>query len=165
MKNKRRVRIILLVVILVGIASFGAWCYLRPTLAASNSFTASGTIEATSVRLSPEISGVVTELNSAEGQEVKAGQVLAKINDATAQTQYAQTKAALESAQESLALAQANYALVSANNTAEQRQSAISAAELEVVNAKQALQALTDNAPLTIANLQHEIAAAAKAAG
>ena len=129
MKNKRRVRIILLVVILVGIASFGAWRYLRPTLAASNAFTASGTIEATSVRLSPEVSGVVTELNSAEGQEVKAGQVLAKINDATAQTQYAQTKAALESAQENLALAQANYALVSANNTAEQRQSAISAAD------------------------------------
>ena len=90
----------------------------------------------------------MTELNAAEGQEVKAGQVLAKINDATAQTQYTQTKAALQSAQENLALAQANYALVSANNTAEQRQSAISAAELEVVNARQALQALTRQCPV-----------------
>ncbi|HEX9090755.1 MAG TPA: biotin/lipoyl-binding protein, partial [Anaerolineales bacterium] len=105
-KNRRTILIVLLV--LAAIAA-GAWYLARPTLAARSGITASGTLESTQVRISPEVSGAVVEISVREGEDVKAGQVLAKLNDATAQTQYRQAQAALKSAQENLTLAKSNY--------------------------------------------------------
>jgi HlyD family secretion protein len=135
-----------------------SWYYLRSSAAANGAVVASGTIETSTVRISPEVSGMVMEIGVTEGQEVKAGQVLAKINNATAQVQYSQVQAALQSAQESLALARANYDLVAANTALEQRQAAISAAQMDVVNATQALQALYDNANVNASQLSETIA-------
>ena len=99
------------------------------------SLTASGTIEATQVKVAPELSGQVAEVLVKEGDPVQAGQTLVRFDDAMLQTQLSQARAVL-------AQAQANYDLVAAGLTAEQRQSAITAAELEVTNAQQSLDTL-----------------------
>ena len=142
MKNNRRLRIVVIAVVVIGAIVAGAWYYMNAKATSTNALTASGTIEATSVRLSPEVSGMVTELLVEEGQSVTAGQVLAKINDANAQTLYDQTQAALQSAQENLNVAQSNYQLAVANASDEKRQAAISGAELEVTNARVAVKAV-----------------------
>jgi HlyD family secretion protein len=158
MRTNRRSRIIIGVILLAVIIALGSWYYLRTTAAANGAVIASGTIETTQVRISPEVSGIVMEISITEGQEVQAGQVLAKINDATAKVQYSQVQAALQSAQESLALAMSNYDLVAANSAPDQRQVAISAAQMDVVNASQALQAVYDNASVNAAQLSDTIA-------
>jgi HlyD family secretion protein len=159
-KNRRIIMIILLVLVVVAV---GAWYLVRPTLAARNEITASGTIESSQVRISPEVSGVVKAINVKEGANVKAGEVLAKIDDAIAQTQYQQAQAALKSAQENLALSKSNYDLVAANTAPEQRKAAIEAAKLDVINAQQALQALYDNAGVNKAQAQDSVASLDKA--
>jgi HlyD family secretion protein len=163
MKNKRRNRIILIgLVVLAGAAAI-AWYYMNASATAAGELTASGTIEANSVRLSPQVSGLVKELLVAEGDSVKAGQVLAKIDDSTAQTQYAQTQAALQSAQDSLRLAKSNYALAAANASDEKRQAVLAGVQLEVTGAQQALQTLNDRADLAHAQAEQAVAAADKA--
>ena len=163
MKNNRRFRIGVVALVILGVIGAGAWYTMNASAIASRDLTASGTIEADSVRLSPQVSGTVLELLASEGQPVKAGQVLAKIDDATAQTQLAQAQAALQSAQESLKLAQSNYALVVANASDEKRQAGLAAAQLEVTSAQQALQTLFDKADLARAQAQQALAAADKA--
>ncbi len=79
----------------------------------AQALTASGTIESRSVSISPEIGGRVIELAADEGQQVKTGQELAKLDDAALQATHAQ-------AQASLRAAQANYDLLAAGSTAEQ---------------------------------------------
>jgi HlyD family secretion protein len=159
MKTNRRLRVIVLVVLGLAIAGGAAWYYLQTNAKASGPVTASGTLQATSTRLSPEVGGVVTEINAAESQEVKTGQLLAKINDLTAQQQLSQAKSALASAYDNLSLAQSSYDLVVINNSDEQHQSAVTAAQLDVTNAQLALKALYDNADLMASQTLQEIAA------
>jgi HlyD family secretion protein len=164
MQKKRSIpRIVWIIVLLAAAGAAGLWWWNNSAQASADHISVSGTIETTQVRVSPEVNGVVIELNVAEGQEVKVGDVLAKIDDTTTQIQYSQAQAALQSAQENLALAGSNYALVEANTSQEQRQATISAAEMEVLNAQQALQTLSDNAPVNVAQMQQAIADAAKA--
>src|SRR5579863_2214997 len=59
-------------------------------------------VSSVDLNLSFQASGVVTEVNVAEGDQVKAGQVLATLNQSSA-------KANLTTAEGSLAQAQANY--------------------------------------------------------
>jgi len=115
MKTITRVIIILIVVALIGAGGFYLWTHSAQ--ASSNQLTVSGTLETTTVRISPEIGGVVVDLTAAEGQQVKASQPLIKINDATAQAQLAQAQAALQAAQ-------ANLAMLKSGATPEQLQEA-----------------------------------------
>jgi multidrug resistance efflux pump len=75
--------------------------------------TATGTVESTEVTISPEVGGRVVEVNALEGDPVKAGQVLVKLDDTLLQAQLRQATAALKAAQ-------ANYDLLSAGPTTEQ---------------------------------------------
>lgn len=63
----------------------------------TNSVEANGTVIASeSVELHPEVSGRLTYLNIPEGTTIKAGTVIAKINDADLQAQLTKTKVALD---------------------------------------------------------------------
>jgi multidrug efflux pump subunit AcrA (membrane-fusion protein) len=75
--------------------------------------TASGTVEATEVVIGPEIAGKVLEVSVDEGDTVRAGQTLVKLDGAllTAQLRQAET---------AVAAAQANYDLLAAGPTDEQ---------------------------------------------
>jgi len=130
--NPKRIIPVLLILALAALA----WWYFRGpgAVAQSGELTASGTIEATQVTISPEFGGKVADISVQEGQEVQSGQELVRIEDKLLQAQLDQAKVAL-------AVAQANYDLVAAGPTPEQRQLAVAAAELEVTQAQQAVAA------------------------
>lgn len=69
--------------------------------------TASGTLSALEVPVAPEVSGRVIKVNVAEGDTVKAGDVLFQIDDEILQAQYDQAKAAADAADATLTAAQA----------------------------------------------------------
>lgn len=153
--NPRKVAPIILLLALISATAY--WYFTSPgAQAESGALTASGTIEATQVTIVPEVGGRVVEVLVDEGQIVQAGQVLVRFDDALLQAQ-------LKQAQASLALAQANYDLVAAGMPEEQRQVAIATAELELLNAQQALDALYDNAEVAQAQAQQAVAKARQA--
>ncbi|RME39144.1 MAG: HlyD family efflux transporter periplasmic adaptor subunit [Thermoflexia bacterium] len=105
-----------LLALLVALA--GAWA-LSPSLrewasslfgqaqARSPEITASGFLEAETIRLAPEVGGRIVEIAVAEGEEVTAGQILVRLDDRIARAQVAMAEAGLEVAQARLALARA----------------------------------------------------------
>jgi multidrug resistance efflux pump len=152
--NPRRIIPVLLLILVAS----ATWWYLNRETTAANSavLTASGTIEATQVQLSAEVGGRVMLVNATEGDHASAGQVLVQLDDSLLQAQRQQAESAVR-------LAQANYDLVAAGTPPEQQGAAVAQAELELVNARQALQDLFDLAELAAAQVQQEIAAIDKA--
>ena len=147
--NPRRIAPI---VLLIAIAGGAIWYFTQGRNSGSNgALAASGTIEGTQVVIAPELSGRLLEVLAQKGDTVAAGQVLVRFDDALMQAQLSQAQATLHQAQ-------ANYDLVSSGPTPEQRQLAIASAETELTNARQALQALYDNAGLTEAQSSQNIA-------
>lgn len=145
------------VILILALAAAGLWFFNeRQASADTGALSASGTIEATQVEIAPEIGGRVTAVLAEEGQPVQAGQALVRFDDRLLQAQLVQAQAALS-------LAQANYDLVSAGVPQEQRQAAITAAELELESARQALQTVDDQASLASAQAEQQVAAADKA--
>jgi len=140
--------------IFLALLATAAWFYFGGGSAKAEvgDLAASGTIEALQVMVAPEVSGQIAEVLVQEGEAVQAGQVVARLNDSLLQAQ-------LEQAQAALALAQANYDLVAAGLVAETQQAAITAAELELTSAQQALQNLYDTAGLARAQAVQNIAA------
>jgi multidrug resistance efflux pump len=118
--------------------------------------SASGTIEATQVEVSPELGGRVAEVLVREGEPVQAGRPLVRFDTALLQAQ-------LEQAQASLELAQRNYDLVASGTPQEQRKAAMTAAQMELESAAQALDDLNENAGLARAQAEQRVAAADKA--
>lgn len=92
---RRRSRLILLTVAVVLLVVFGASFLLRDRQP-SGVLRASGTIEATSVDVSFQISGKVAEVLGREGQPVKQGEVLARLSDEELQARVNQIKASLD---------------------------------------------------------------------
>ncbi len=81
-------------------------------LAACNSaspeaITASGTLSFTEIAIAPEVSGRVTAVHVSEGETVKAGDELFRIDDEVLKAQHDQAKAAADAASATLAAAQA----------------------------------------------------------
>lgn len=148
---------ILPVVVLVGLAAFAIW-YLTSARAGQENgpITASGTIEAVQINLASEVGGKVSQVAAQEGERVEAGKPLVQFDDALLKAQLVQARAAL-------AQAQANFDLIAAGPTEEQRRLSVTAAQLELLAAQQARQALDDNAALMAARAQQEIALAEQA--
>jgi HlyD family secretion protein len=147
--NPRRIAPI---VFLIVITAAAVWYFASGQGGSSNGpLKASGTIEGTQVVIAPEIGGRVREVLVQEGDMVQTGQELVRFDDSLLQAQ-------LRQAQASLHLAQANYDLTARGPTAEQRQLSITSAEAELLSARQALQALYDNAEVNQAQLQQSIA-------
>ncbi|MBP1704259.1 MAG: HlyD family secretion protein [Chloroflexi bacterium] len=139
------------------LAAAGYWYFeLRPAQQSTGALSASGTIEASQVQISPELSGKIMEVMVSEGDRVQAGQELVRLDQTLLLAQLEQARAAQ-------AQSQANYELVAAGTPAEQRQAAIAAAELELTSARQALQTLYDTADLARAQAEQAVAAADKA--
>lgn len=72
---------------------------------------ASGTIEAVNVNISPELAGKVKEVLADEGQAVKAGDPLLRLDDSLLAAQRAVAAAQADTARASLASAETNYNL------------------------------------------------------
>jgi multidrug resistance efflux pump len=69
--------------------------------------TASGTLQAEETRIAAEIGGRVTQVLAEEGEPVKRGQVLVRLDDAVLQAQRAEADQAVQAARANLALARA----------------------------------------------------------
>ncbi len=115
--NPRRLIPVLILVILVIVA---AWWYFIQSRSAnsSNVLSASGTIEATEVRLSGELGGRILKINVNEGDYVKTGDVLLEFDSALLESQQAQAKASLESTKSNADAAQSNAVAAQAQWTA-----------------------------------------------
>jgi len=145
------------VLLITGLAAFTWWYFTQQNATAeSGVLQASGTIEATQITISPELSVKILEVMVVEGQTVKAGDLLVRFDTELLSAQFQQAQAALETAK-------ANYDLVAAGPTSEQRQLAIAQAEAERLQAQQALDDIQENASLAAAQALHAIAIADKA--
>ena len=114
MQHKRPplpVIVILILVVIVGL-------YYGITALKSNGngqLTASGTIEATTVNIAPEMSGRVMEVLAVEGQSVSMDDPLLRLDPSLLTAQRAVSAAAVDSAKAALMTAQTNYDLVVQN--------------------------------------------------
>jgi multidrug resistance efflux pump len=130
------------------IAVSAGWYYFgRRAPAEDGALTASGTIEATTLSVRPELAGRVTAVNAAEGQTVAAGEVLVQFDASLLLAQQAQAEAALAGARASQAAAsaqaqaaQANYDLLLAGPSAEQ----LAVAQTVIDRARAALETAQD---------------------
>lgn len=91
----------ILPVFIVLIALMLSACSVFEGTPAERYITASGTISAETVDVSPEISGKVVEVAVKEGQQVAAGEFLFRIDDEILKAQYNQAIAAVEMAKAS----------------------------------------------------------------
>jgi HlyD family secretion protein len=132
--KQSRTRAIVAVVVIVAILVAGTF-YLARRAGANGGLSSSGTIEATQVRISPELSGQVVEVLVSEGDQVEAGDVLLRLDDALLQNQRDQALATLA-----------------------QAEAAHAAAELELEAAQQNYDDLFDNLDLAVAEAQDELA-------
>jgi len=143
--NPRR---IIPIILLLGIIATAVWYFVsRPAAAADGALAASGTIEAVTITISPELGGRVAAVNAAEGQAVAAGEVLVQFDASLLEAQQAQAEAALAAAQVSQAAAsfqaeaaQANYDLLLAGPSEEQ----LAVAQTVVDRARAALETAQD---------------------
>ncbi len=145
-KIQRFFPIVLIVAILGGTVYYLNWVARH-----ENGFlTASGTVEAVEVVVAIEVGGQIDAVLVEEGDAVRRDEVLIQFEDEMLRAQYDQAKAALGQAQ-------ANYHLVVAQPLAEQRQVAITAAQLNLLGAQKALKDLIDNAAMARANTQQAL--------
>jgi HlyD family secretion protein len=97
--KRRRVVLILLV---LAAAGGGAWYWFDGRMSATNAIQVSGNLELTQVDLSFKTAGRMTELAVREGDFVKQGQLIAKLDSAQLEQQLLRDQAAVASAQSSL---------------------------------------------------------------
>lgn len=97
--KKRRVVLILLV---LAAAAGGAWYWYSGRMNATNNIQVSGNLELTQVDLSFKTAGRMTELAVREGDFVKKGDLIAKLDSAQLEQQLLRDQAAVASAQSSL---------------------------------------------------------------
>lgn len=97
--KKRRV---ILILVLLAAAGGGAWYWFDGRMKATNNIQVSGNLELTQVDLSFKTAGRMTELAVREGDFVKQGQLIAKLDSAQLEQQLLRDQAAVASAQSSL---------------------------------------------------------------
>ncbi len=106
-------RILIIILLITAVAVAGYWYLaIRDTTSVTAALTGSGTVETTQVTISPELTGRVVEVSANQGQSVKAGDILFKLDDGLLAAQRNQAQVNLEAAQ--AGLDGANTALVAA---------------------------------------------------
>jgi HlyD family secretion protein len=151
-------------VVLVVLVLIALWYYLSSMSGEeAGSLTASGSIEAKSIRIASEMAGRVIEVNYREGEQVLAGSILVQLDTSLQLAQKSQAEGALVSAQAGHAAAlsvmqaaqaaaraaQANYALAKAGPSDEQlslAQTLVEKAQIAVDSAQEAYDELSEAA-------------------
>ncbi len=112
-------QVFVIIAIVLVAAGYYAYNNYFVASAASGALTASGTVEAADVIIAPELSGKVTEVLVSEGDLVKAGDVLFRLDDSLLKAQrnvaaaaLDTAKAAASTAETAAASAQSQYDLV-----------------------------------------------------
>ena len=139
--------------VIIGLIVIGAIIVLTIAKLDQKGLKASGTIEAVRVKVAPQISAQVVKVLANEGEQVKEGDLLIKLDGA-------QIAAQLNQAKSNLNQAQASYDLLVVGGSEEQRLAAIAAAERELIAAEIALEDLYQNAAVIAATAQSKVAKA-----
>jgi len=153
------VRLVVLLVVL-GVVGAATWYYLDQQRQDSGQLTASGTIEADAVTISPQVPGRVVEVNADEGDSVTAGDPIVVLDGAMLQAQRAQAQAAIDAADASLAAAQQGATAVQQNVVTAQAGVAAAQANLDLLEAGASAeqlaiaQANVDAAQVAVADLE-----------
>ncbi len=108
--NYKRPPIPVIIVLLAMLGIIAYFLYQQSLATPNGALSASGTVEAVRVRIAPEIGGKILEVNAAEGDSVKAGDVLFRIDPAILTAQRNAAAAALDTAKAAAATAQASVA-------------------------------------------------------
>jgi len=98
MKRRR----VVLILLLLAAAGCGAWYWYSGRMNTANAIQVSGNLELTQVDLSFKTAGRMTELAVREGDFVKKGDLIAKLDSAQLEQQLLRDQAAVASAQSSL---------------------------------------------------------------
>jgi HlyD family secretion protein len=154
------VRVVVLVVVL---SIIGAWWYLGQNQAPAGPLSASGTIEANTVTLSPQLPGRVATVAAAEGDRVTAGQALITLDGATLQAQRDQAQAAIGAADANVSAAQAQIQTAQAGVAAAQARVDLLDAT-PTANQLAVAQAAVDKARVAVADLEDAYDELSKAA-
>jgi HlyD family secretion protein len=141
-----------IVLILAAVAASGCDVLMKQNQTA---LQASGVVETVEISVSPELGGQVAEVMVQEGDAVQLGQALFRFENNLLEAQLDQAKTAL-------AQAEANYNLTASQPLDEQRQAAVTAAQLELISARQSLQTLHEDADLARAKALQNVADARK---
>ncbi len=104
--------VIIVVILLLAAGIYYGYRVLNPD--GSGALTASGTIEATVLNVSPEMAGKVKEVFAGEGQAVKSGEPLLALDDSLLAAQQKVAQSAVESARSALLTAQRGYDMAQA---------------------------------------------------
>lgn len=158
--KKRRPVVVSIVVVVVAAAGVATWLVTRPAAAQPSyrlvpasvttlrqTVSSSGTIEpAQRSDLNFGVSGQVTAVNVAVGQQVTAGQALSTVQSASLQAAVAQANSSLASARSKLSSDSSSAAASAAQITADE--AAITAAQNQLTNAQNALGEATMTTPI-----------------
>jgi membrane fusion protein YbhG len=125
-----RAIIIILIIAALGVVAY--WYFTnRNTVPVSNELTGSGTVETTGVIISPEVSGRVVGVSVSEGDSIKTGDILFKLDETLLNAQRVQAQANLSASQAGLDVANTALAAAQAAVTTAQTQY-----DLAVANAR-----------------------------
>jgi HlyD family secretion protein len=164
MKKKRRIIIPVLVLVILG--SIASWYFTRgEPVSAFDSITASGTIEAVEIEISPEMPGRVVEVAADKGESVSRGDVLITLDDELLTAQRNQILAAADAARANIKSAEKSVsAAEAARNLAETNLQAVrKSVTAQALPLHQGLQDLYDNHELSKSEASAEVAEANRA--
>ena len=131
MFNRKKLLLMLLVICIVLIGSFG-WYQINSKASSKGFIEASGFIEGNQIVLSAQIPGIVVEVNTEEGQWVKKGQKVVRLDDLQLSAKVDQARAQLDIA--SAQVKQADAQLNASFSQKEQAQLSAQLADKQSVN-------------------------------
>ena len=94
---RKRVAIIVAVLLVVA-AGVTAWYLLSGSGSSAQALSGSGTVEAPEVSIAPLVSGTIVDAPAVEGEQVKKGDVLFRIDDSVMKLQVVQAQAGVDAA-------------------------------------------------------------------
>lgn len=89
-------------ILLLAAAGAGVWYYMNRPAEAETDLAASGTVEATDAQLGFQVPGRLLEITVREGDRVRAGQILARLDPSESDARRAQAAAQVEAARAQL---------------------------------------------------------------
>ncbi|MBX7173385.1 MAG: HlyD family efflux transporter periplasmic adaptor subunit [Pyrinomonadaceae bacterium] len=140
------------VLLILGIAGFLVWYFvLRQPVTAKNIIEVSGRIESDDATIAPKSSGKIKEIKVREGDQVKAGDVIAVLDDEQLRAREEQAQAAVTQAETRVRRAQQQISVLESQRNSSQ---------LGVEQAKMDAQGRVDQAQAQILQVQAQVAQA-----
>jgi len=98
----KRIRLIVAVVVVLGVAGYFGWTFYQGTVAANAALGGSGTIESDQIAVTPQTSGRILTAPAEEGVAVKKGDVLYTLDSSVLKLQVDQAQAGVSAAKANL---------------------------------------------------------------